>query len=234
MADSRRRERALVFAALGVSGLGGLVMAGRPWWRAVGAGVNVPLSGTTGSAGLTQALAIVLLAGGLLGLTLRARGRRVLAALLVLAALGMLAYGAAAPVPSADAVAAKVQTVSLAASYKVARTPWSAVYAACGLLAAAAAGTMLVRARRWPARPDRFAPSPSVAIGPDPDPLRLWRALDAGVDPTDPEYDPRTRTGHNETGVATATETEPRTTDRHTRDRRGHAGGPGTGGERSR
>jgi hypothetical protein len=70
-----------------------------------------------------------------------------------------------------------------------------------GVLVALGAGLVIGTARRWPVRPDRFARAaePSVTA-PSGDPGDVWRAMDAGIDPTvdRPADDPDVR----KTGVA--------------------------------
>ena len=59
-------------------------------------------SGTQATGGLSQALAIVALAGTLLMLALRTRGRRVIGALLLLVGVGLAVVGGLGLQPSAD------------------------------------------------------------------------------------------------------------------------------------
>ena len=77
------RSRALAFGCLLIGGALALVASAQPWWQATGEGAAVKFTGTQATAGLSQALAIVALAGTLLMLALRTRGRRVVGALLV-------------------------------------------------------------------------------------------------------------------------------------------------------
>jgi uncharacterized membrane protein (TIGR02234 family) len=177
-----------------LAGLGGLLvgsglafLAGtRSWWRALGQGLDVGFSGNQSTGGISQALALVGLAGGLLMLVLGSRGRRVVAAILLLVGGGMATIGLLRLRPSSDAVRTQVRTVSLSDQFSLAATPWPWVYAVAGLLVTLAAATTLARADRWPQRPDRFRRG-----GDDTgtqrlldDPADAWRALDAGLDPT--------------------------------------------------
>lgn len=170
----------------------GLVAGAQPWWHAVGQSVAVTFTGAQASAGLGQALALVVLVGTLLALVLAVRGRRVLGALLVLAGLGALVLGVSRPRPSADAVRSEVREVSLADQFALTPTVWPWVYAAAGLMVIAAALLMFSTAPRWPGRTARFErageeSAPRVELD---DPARLWRSLDAGLDPTlDPTLD---------------------------------------------
>ena len=110
----RMRSRALAFGCLLIGGALALVGSAQPWWRATGGGVVLRLSGTQATGGLSQALAIVALAGTLLMLALRTRGRRVIGALLVLVGVGLAVVGGLGLQPSADAIGSQVHEVSLA------------------------------------------------------------------------------------------------------------------------
>jgi uncharacterized membrane protein (TIGR02234 family) len=175
-------------------GLGGLLvgsalafLAGaRPWWHALGQGLTVGFSGNQSTGGISQALGLVGLAGGLLMLVLGSRGRRVVAAILVLAGGAMATLGFLRLRPSTDAVRTQVRTVSLSDLFSLAATPWPWLYGAAGLLVTLAAATTLARAGRWPQRLDRYRPgrNSSSAQRLLDDPTDAWRALDAGLDPT--------------------------------------------------
>ena len=175
-------------------GLGGLLVGGgfaflagtRSWWRALGQGLDVGFSGNQSTGGISQALAVVGLAGGLLMLVLGSRGRRVVAALLVLLGCGMATLGFLRLRPSADAVRTQVRAVSLSDQFSLAATPWPWLYGVAGLLVTLAAATTLASAGHWPQRLDRFRRDRDDA-GPRrllDDPADAWRALDAGLDPT--------------------------------------------------
>jgi uncharacterized membrane protein (TIGR02234 family) len=195
-------RRSLALGGLAVGAVLALVAGSRAWWRAAGSGVSVAFTGTEASGGLAQALALVALAGALLGLVLRSRGRRVLGVLLVLAGAGVVVLGLTRPRPASGTVRSRVLEVSLADQFALVGTPWPYVYAAAGLLVVAAAGLMALTAGRWPSRAARFerpeplAPGqaaqpgrPTVQRAPadagaEEDPASLWRLQDAGVDPT--------------------------------------------------
>ena len=76
------RSRTLAWGGLAMGGLLAVIVSAQPWWRAKADGADVAFTGTDASAGLTQALAVVVLAGTLLALTLRSRGRRILGVVL--------------------------------------------------------------------------------------------------------------------------------------------------------
>lgn len=180
------RSVALGSAVLG--GLLGLVASAQPWWRATAQGADVPFTGSDASAGLTQALAAVVLAGTLLSLALRALGRRIVAVPLTLAGIGMMIAGLLRLRPTEANVETRLREVSLSDSYTLAGTAWPWVFALAGLLVVLGAVVMFARAPRWRQRGDRFSrttPAEAAAVD-ETDPASLWKALDAGIDPTSP------------------------------------------------
>ncbi|HEY5822708.1 MAG TPA: Trp biosynthesis-associated membrane protein [Propionibacteriaceae bacterium] len=188
------RPRALSFGGLVVGGGVAIVAASQPWWRAVGEGVSVEFSGTDATAGLSQALAVVVLAGTLLILALRARGRRLVGVLLGLAGAGIVVVGALRLRPSPEAVRTQVRAVSLIDQFALEGTGWPWIFAAAGVLVVLGAVTTALTAPRWPSRAGRFeraevAPRPVAA---DDEPSDVWKAMDAGMDPTDDRSDPST------------------------------------------
>ena len=179
------RSRALAFGCLLLGGGLALVGSAQPWWRAVGEGVAVKFSGTQATGGLSQALAIVALAGTLLMLALRTRGRRVIGALLLLVGAGIAVVGGLRLQPSANAVRSQVREVSLADAFHVSATAWPWVFALSGVLVAAGAVLTITTAGTWPSGSDRFQPGSSKAVvATTDDPAELWKAMDVGVDPT--------------------------------------------------
>jgi uncharacterized membrane protein (TIGR02234 family) len=180
------RSRALGLGGM-LTGSGLAFLAGtRTWWRALGQGLDVGFSGNQSTGGISQALALVGLAGGLLMLVLSSRGHRIVAAILVLVGAGMTTLGLLRLRPSTEAVRTRIRTVSLSDQFSLAATPWPWLYAAAGLLVAIAAATTLATAGRWPERSDRFRRGPDVGGTQRPldEPADAWRALDAGLDPT--------------------------------------------------
>ena len=107
------KSRVLAFGCLLVGGVLALMSSAQPWWRATGEGVVVKFTGSQVTGGLNQALGIVALAGILLMLVLRVRGRRLVAAMLFLVGVGLVLAGALRlqpsgnrrPAPSADSAA---------------------------------------------------------------------------------------------------------------------------------
>ncbi len=194
-ADAHRA--ATVAAALLIAGSAAALVAGaQPWWRARGDGVDVGIAGTAATGGLCQALAIVAAAGTALLLVLGRRGRRIVGVLLALAGGAATSLGAAHPRPAPGLVRTEVRAVSLADQFAVTATAWPWFYAAAGV-AIAAGGVVVVRtAHRWRGRGSRFQAGASYApANPEietrdldsADPGALWRAMDAGGDPTDDE-----------------------------------------------
>lgn len=181
---ARLRARALLPGVVG--GVLLLVTGSQAWWRATGEGVAVAFSGTETTAGLSQALGVVALAGWLLVLSLRTRGRQLVAALLALTGAGAVLVGTLGLRPSAAAVRTQVREVSLADQFGLGATGWSYGYAVAGLLVLAGGVLVLVTAPRWPRRTDRFSRDAPVrpATTTADDPADVWRAQDAGLDPT--------------------------------------------------
>jgi uncharacterized membrane protein (TIGR02234 family) len=177
--------RALAFSCLLVGGALALIASAQPWWRAVGEGVVVKVTGTQASGGLSQALAIVVLAGTLLMLVLRTCGSRVLGALLLLVGLGIALTAGLLLQPSSDTVRSQVREVSLADGFRLSATAWPWVFALSGLLIVAGAVVTMITAGSWTSRSDRFqARSSQAEPASSEDPAELWNAMDAGLDPT--------------------------------------------------
>lgn len=175
--------RALTYAVL-VGGVALAFIAGsQPWWHAVVPDDRVPLSGDVASGSLTQALALVSTAGLLLSLTLRVGGRRAVGAVLALAGAGMVGLGVARPRPSEQAVQDATRMVGLAVEATLEPTAWPWAYTGAGLLAVVGGVLLVVLSPRWGSRRSRFDRGPvEVDLS---DPTAIWKALDAGVDPTD-------------------------------------------------
>jgi uncharacterized membrane protein (TIGR02234 family) len=178
------RSRALAFGCLLLGSALALLGGAQPWWRATGEGVVLRFTGTQATGGLSQALAIVALAGTLLMLALRTRGRRVVGALLLLVGVGLAMLGGLGLQPNADAVGSEVHGVGLAA-FQLSATVWPWVFAVSGALVAIGGALTMITAGTWPARSNRFQPGQSKAEVPaSEDPAELWKAMDSGADPT--------------------------------------------------
>jgi uncharacterized membrane protein (TIGR02234 family) len=192
------RPRPVCFALLFVGGGLGVVAAAQPWWRAVGAGsaghggtapadtgLSVAFSGVQATAGLSQALAVVALAGTLLILVLRSRGRRVVGTILALVGAAIAVVGALRLQPSPEAVRAQVREVSLADQFALEPTVWPWIFAVAGAAVLAGAALCVVTAARWPVRVDRFERAAQTRPVSATDHVsEVWKAMDAGLDPT--------------------------------------------------
>ena len=179
------RSRALAIGGL-LAGSAAAFLAGtRPWWRAVGQGLDVAFSGNSSTGGISQALALVGLAGTLLMLVLGARGRRLVAIILTLVGGAMAVVGALRLRPSATAVRTQVRTVSLSDQFTLGATPWSWLYAAAGTVVLLSAAATLAWAGRWQ-RTNRYGRRPAGVPSEQllDHPADAWRAQDLGLDPT--------------------------------------------------
>jgi uncharacterized membrane protein (TIGR02234 family) len=199
----------VALGSLLLGGLLGLVATAQPWWRAAGEGAQVAFPGTEATRGLSQALAVVCLAGVLLVLVLKVSGRRLLAVLLGLVALGQVLVGALRLRPTSDAVRTKIREVSLVDQYALTPTPWPWVYALAGLVVLCGAVSLLLGARAWAVSAGRFeraVPGPAEVTSDDP--AAIWKALDAGLDPTTtPNEDQAPATGDPDVRFAGAGDT---------------------------
>lgn len=170
-----------VLAGAAVTALG---MSYQPWWVILTDGNQLPVTGNELTSGLAQALALTLLAGALLPLVLKRRGRRVLAL-----ALGFLATVASALpfafTPSDAFVRARLRTVTLSDHFDLTALGWGWAYAVAAALALAGAIGLMLSGR--PAPPPPATPAPEDAQQPDaaaPLGEDAWRDLDEGIDPT--------------------------------------------------
>lgn len=141
--------------------LGGGLLALAAAWSTAWVGQDLP-----------RALGLVALAGTVLILVLRARGRRFVGALLAVLGLAMILAGALLPVGPA--------------------TPWRIAHAAGGVVVSVGGLLTMITGSRWPAPADRFQRRVTETLAEGGDPADLWRAMDAGLDPT---ADPDVRKG---------------------------------------
>jgi len=178
-------SRSLAFAALLAGAALALVAGSQAWSQATSGPVSVPFTGNQVTGGLTQTLALTVLAGTLLMLALRVRGRRTVGALLGLLGIGLVLVGVLRRAPSQTLVRQQVLDISLLDSAVLRSTVWPWAYAGAGALVLAGGLLTVLRCGRWPARTDRFRrdTEPVTTLSPD-DPAALWKAMDAGVDPT--------------------------------------------------
>ena len=187
-------SRGTAFGLLLLGAVTMLITAGLPWYDA---GHGVTVNGNDVSGGLSQALAAVVLAGTLLMLTLRATGRRVVAVVLALSAVG--AGFTAFQRPSEQEVLAELRKRTLTDVVALQATGGSYGYLAGCVLVLAGAVLVCSYAGRWPQRAARFerdagsaepaAASATRATTDPEDQAALWKAIDAGEDPTDGSED---------------------------------------------
>lgn len=185
----------------GVLGAGVVSAAGhRPWLEVSAAGTgqgavdwfaqNNPGLGEMPAAG---ALGLVALASWGVVLVSRGTWRRVVAALGLLASVGVAAVWVTGALTLRDDVAARVVSADLAAGWHLG---WTSAFVLSGLavlLLLPAHVVAVLRAPRWPAMGSRYdspaarsgpAPAPVVAEDSEVDPADVWRAIDEGRDPT--------------------------------------------------
>jgi Tryptophan-associated transmembrane protein (Trp_oprn_chp) len=120
---------------------------------------------------LTRALAVVALVGAVLIVVLGMGGRRVLGLLLGFLGLAMVLAELLLPDPA---------------------VPWRFAYAAGGALVAFGGLLTMITSAGWPAPANRFEQKETRTPADSGDPVDLWRAMDAGLDPT---ADPDVRKG---------------------------------------
>lgn len=188
------RPRTASYALLLAGGGLAVVAAAQSWWRAVGSdpsgsgggsAVSVAFSGVEATGGLSQALAVVALAGTLLILVLRVRGRRVVGALLAVVGASIAVVGVLRQEPSADAVRTQVREVSLVDQFALTPTAWPWIFAAAGGLVMIGALLTVVTAGQWPSRADRFQRTEAARpVAANDEAADVWKAMDAGLDPT--------------------------------------------------
>jgi uncharacterized membrane protein (TIGR02234 family) len=179
------KSRGLALGCLAVGGALAMLAGTQPWWLGLGEGVAVKFTGSQVTAGLSQALAIVALAGTLLMLGLRGRGRRVMGAVLLLVGIGAALIGGFWMQPRADAVRGQLDHVGWLDSYRLTATVWPWIFVLAGALIAAGGASTLITAGSWPSATGRFQPELDTARpATSEEPAELWKAMDAGLDPT--------------------------------------------------
>ena len=129
--------------------------------------VTVAFTGIQATGGLSQTLALTVLAGTLLILVLRVRGRRAVAGLLGLLGVGLLLVGLLRRAPSPALMRQRVLDISLLDTVSLRTTGWPWAYAGAGVLVLAGSALTLLRSGRWPGRTDRFRRDPAPVERPD-------------------------------------------------------------------
>ena len=188
-AERRPRDRGFAPAvAVGLAGAALAAVAGaRTWASAEGdaAGLRVEAAVTGAeSQPLVSALALVALAAWGVLLVTRGRARRVVALVGLAAALGafvavLLAFGDVQD----DALAAVMDRGATGDVFATSLSPWYYLSAVGTLLAVAGLAVAVVRAPRWPAMGSRYDAPTARPTSSDAE-EDMWRALDAGEDPT--------------------------------------------------
>ncbi|HHV22665.1 MAG TPA: Trp biosynthesis-associated membrane protein [Propionibacterium sp.] len=182
---SGARERGLAFVLLAAGGLIGLLLATQNWWThpAVTAGVT----GNVATGSLAGVLAGAAAAGtGLAALSGR-RAKRVLGGLLTVLGVGMIAVAATATLSGVD-LSTGPGLAPGAEEPSATGVRW--IYLLCGVLVVAGSGVLLARAGRWPERRDKYARRAArAATVAEDDAADVWKAMDAGFDPTETNAD---------------------------------------------
>jgi uncharacterized membrane protein (TIGR02234 family) len=184
------RSRTVGFGLLVLGAVAVIAFAAVPWYTV---DARTRFSGTAITGGVAQVLGVAVLAGSLLMITLRTTGRRIVA--LLVAIIGILAVIFLPwQQPDSDEVFAELRKHSLADSYQLHLTGGNVGYLVSWLAVLAGCFVVGRYAHRWPLRASRFertaVPRTAAGIpaGPDgePDAGAIWKAIDAGEDPTDP------------------------------------------------
>lgn len=186
MAESRSgRFGSVVVAGLAAAALSS-VASGKAWFTAsvdYKLAPGVPDPDKAADMPLALALSLVVLAGW--GALLVSRGwvRRIVAAVALIAAVGVVGCVALAPFTLPDQVRDRLAGGS--AGVDVSPTGWFVVAALAAVLSVAVLVVAFRRVPSWPTMSSRYdAPGAAAAeIRTDTD---LWKALDEGRDPTDP------------------------------------------------
>ena len=199
MAESRRAGgRSLAVAVLAGLAAGGLAFAAvrRPWATVAVAAEGLPrvVIETVGTSVVpwAGALALVVVTGSLALLPTGGRVRQVVAAVVMLAALGVFLGCAFAGGALSEQVAEDVSAnaVSTGPAPAADDSPWRWVAVAVGVVGAGVGAWALTRSAAWPVMGSRYeAPVPTAGPRPRPDAdeaaeTDLWRAMDRGDDPT--------------------------------------------------
>jgi uncharacterized membrane protein (TIGR02234 family) len=174
---------------VGLAGTGLSALAGsKPWAAPDGQAGTTLVDKTGGHVPLASAIGLVGLATWGVLLVTRGRVRRVVAALGVVAAVGLVATAVVGRSSSLDS--ARSATVDLGRTPSGAHTTaWWYLGLVAALLALAAAFLAIRFVPSWPEMGSRYDAPASRAEADDPaqmEDVDLWRAIDQGRDPTDP------------------------------------------------
>ena len=172
---SPRREYAIVWLVLAVSGVALLIAARATWARGTetlgtGAVINLGVAGAEFTPWVVAA-GIVVVAMALAVLISGRVARIVAGAAALCAGLG------AALISGRVALGVAQSAIFAGREVSVTATPWGWISAVIGIAAAAAGLTVIVRCNRWPTFSSRYERG-------DKGPRDAWEALDRGIDPT--------------------------------------------------
>jgi uncharacterized membrane protein (TIGR02234 family) len=188
----------LAVAVLAGLASGGLAFAAarRPWATVEVAAEGLPRVAveTVGTSVVpwAGALALVVVTGSLALLPTGGRVRQVVAAVVMLASLGVVLACAFAGGALSEQVAEDVSAnaVSTGPAPAADQSPWRLVAVAAGSAGVGVGAWALTRAASWPVMGSRYeAPAPAAGPRPrldadEPAEADLWRAMDRGDDPT--------------------------------------------------
>lgn len=164
------------------------VASAKPWFRAAVDAQLLPGvrdADTSADMPLALALALVVLAGWGAVLVSRGRARRLVLAVAAAAAVGVVACVVAAPLTLPDDVRGRLLPGT--DEVAVSATGWYVAAAVAAVLSAAFLAAAWVLVPRWPTMSNRYdAPGGGPAAEPR-TATELWKALDEGHDPTDPQ-----------------------------------------------
>lgn len=183
MADRRKSFGPVVLLGLASAALLA-VAAAKPWFEAAvdfKMVPGVPEPDRLADSPLALALALVVLAGWGALLVTRARMRRVIAGLALLASLGVAGALVVAPFTLPDQIREQLRLADLAVS----PTGWYAAAAAAAPLCLLLTALAVRLAPSWPEMGSRYDAPGASPTEPGNDPRDLWKALDEGSDPTD-------------------------------------------------
>ncbi len=188
MADQRRTFGPVVLT--GIVGSGLVALAGsKPWAAPDSTAGSTLVDKTGGHVPLASALALVALAGWGVVLVTRGRVRQAVAVLVAVVSAGVVATAVLGRSSALDS--ARRATVDLGEAVSGAHvTGWWWVAVPASVVALVAAVAAVSWCGSWPEMGRRYDAPVAAGAGADPatmDEGDLWRAIDQGRDPTDPD-----------------------------------------------